>query len=112
MAISPRLATRTLRIRCEAAGFTLRSTIRMKGRAARTRVRRERFDHSRCGETMSRPRLSEFFSVLFITAAALLSATARGAAPPPIAIVIHGGAGVIEPAKMTAAGEASYRAGL
>ena len=60
---------------------------------------------------MSRPRLSEFFSVLFI-AAALLSATARGAAPPPIAIVIHGGAGVIEPAKMTAAGEASYRAGL
>ena len=57
---------------------------------------------------MSRPRLSEFFSVLFI-AAALLSATARGAAPPPIAIVIHGGAGVIEPAKMTAAGEASYR---
>src|SRR6516225_9077217 len=111
MAISPRLATRTLRIRCGSAGFTLRSAIRMKGRAARTRVRRERFDHSRCRETMSRPRLSEFFSVLFI-AAALLSATARGAAPPPIAIVIHGGAGVIEPAKMTAAGEASYRAGL
>jgi len=61
---------------------------------------------------MSRPRLSEFFSVLFIAAATLVSAEARGAAQPPIAIVIHGGAGVIEPAKMTAVHEASYRAGL
>ena len=34
------------------------------------------------------------------------------AAPHPIAIVIHGGAGVIERAKMTPAMEASYRAGL
>src|SRR5215472_9398287 len=112
MAISPRLATRTLRIRCEAAGFTLRSTVSMEGRAARTRVCGERFDHSRCGETMSRPGLCRFFSVLFIAAVALVSAGARGAAPAPIAIVIHGGAGVIEPAKMTAAAEASYRGGL
>jgi len=35
-----------------------------------------------------------------------------GAAPAPIAIAIHGGAGVIEPAKMSAAREATYRAGL
>jgi L-asparaginase / beta-aspartyl-peptidase len=85
----------------------------MEGRAARTRVRGERFDHNRREETMSRPRLCEFISVLFIAAAALVSATARGAAaPPPIAIVIHGGAGVIDPSKMTPAKEASYRAGL
>jgi beta-aspartyl-peptidase (threonine type) len=61
---------------------------------------------------MSRPRLSAIVTVLLIAAAALLSATARGAAPAPVAIVIHGGAGVIEPAKMTPAREASYRAGL
>ena len=61
---------------------------------------------------MSRPRLSEFICVLLISPAALMCAAAHGAAPAPIAIVIHGGAGVIEPAKMTAAGEASYRAGL
>jgi beta-aspartyl-peptidase (threonine type) len=41
-----------------------------------------------------------------------VSAAARGAAPAPIAIVIHGGAGVIEPSKMSPAREASYRAGL
>src|SRR5215472_18788302 len=113
MAISPRLATRTLRIRCEAAGFTLRSTVRMEGRAAGNRVRGERFDHSsRCEETMSRPRLCEFLSLLFVAVATLLGAAARGAAPAPIAIVIHGGAGVIEPSQMTPAKEASYRAGL
>ena len=61
---------------------------------------------------MPRPRLCEFISVLFIVAAALLSAAARGAAPAPIAIVIHGGAGVIDPSKMTPDKEASYRAGL
>jgi beta-aspartyl-peptidase (threonine type) len=75
-------------------------------------VRDERFDHSRSEETMSRPRLCEVISVLSIAAAALLSAAARGAAPAPIAILIHGGAGVIEPSKMTPAKEASYRAGL
>jgi len=61
---------------------------------------------------MSRPRLSEFICVLLISPAALMCAAAHGAAPAPIAIVIHGGAGVIEPAKMTAVHEASYRAGL
>ena len=42
----------------------------------------------------------------------LLAAPAFAAAPHPIVIVIHGGAGVIERAKMTPAAEASYRAGL
>ncbi|HYM28313.1 MAG TPA: isoaspartyl peptidase/L-asparaginase [Steroidobacteraceae bacterium] len=42
----------------------------------------------------------------------LLAAPALAAAPHPVAIVIHGGAGVIERAKMTPAAEASYRAGL
>jgi beta-aspartyl-peptidase (threonine type) len=37
---------------------------------------------------------------------------ACAAEPRPIALVIHGGAGVIEPAHMTPAKEASYRAGL
>ncbi len=41
----------------------------------------------------------------------LLSATAL-AAEPPIALVIHGGAGVIDRARMTPEREASYRAGL
>ena len=61
---------------------------------------------------MSPPTLPGSIAVLLIAAAALLSAAARGAAPAPIAIVIHGGAGVIEPAKMSPAREASYRAGL
>jgi L-asparaginase / beta-aspartyl-peptidase len=50
---------------------------------------------------------------------ALWLAPVLAAAPPPappasaaVAIAIHGGAGVIEPAKMTAEKEASYRAGL
>jgi beta-aspartyl-peptidase (threonine type) len=38
--------------------------------------------------------------------------TAAWAAEQPLAIVIHGGAGVIEPSKMTAAKAASYRSGL
>jgi len=61
---------------------------------------------------MSPPTLPGSIAVLLIAAAALLSAAARGAAPAPIAIVIHGGAGVIEPSKMSPAREASYRAGL
>jgi len=61
---------------------------------------------------MSRPRLCEFVPRLLIAAAVVVSAAARGAAPVPIALVIHGGAGVIEPSKMTPAKEASYRAGL
>jgi L-asparaginase / beta-aspartyl-peptidase len=47
-----------------------------------------------------------------IASLALLSAPALAAAPHPIALVIHGGAGVIERAKMSPAAEASYRAGL
>jgi L-asparaginase / beta-aspartyl-peptidase len=42
----------------------------------------------------------------------LLAAPAFAAGQHPVAIVIHGGAGVIERAKMTPAAEASYRAGL
>jgi len=42
----------------------------------------------------------------------LLAAPALAAAQHPVALVIHGGAGVIERAKMTPAAEASYRAGL
>jgi len=61
---------------------------------------------------MSRARLCEFISWLLIAAATVVPAAARGAAPAPIALVIHGGAGVIEPSKMTPAREASYRAGL
>ncbi|HEV8019263.1 MAG TPA: isoaspartyl peptidase/L-asparaginase [Steroidobacteraceae bacterium] len=40
------------------------------------------------------------------------AAAASAGAEPLIAIAIHGGAGVIEPSKMTPAKEASYRAGL
>ncbi|MBV9697610.1 MAG: isoaspartyl peptidase/L-asparaginase [Gammaproteobacteria bacterium] len=37
---------------------------------------------------------------------------AAGAEPPPIALVIHGGAGVIDPQQMTPEHAAAYRAGL
>jgi beta-aspartyl-peptidase (threonine type) len=43
---------------------------------------------------------------------ALGPAPARAAAPHPIAIAIHGGAGVMDRAKMTPEREAAYRAGL
>ena len=62
---------------------------------------------------MSRPNLPALACLL------LLIAPVCGAAPPPapppppaIALAIHGGAGVIERAKMTPEKEASYRAGL
>ena len=58
-----------------------------------------------------RPTALLRFSVL-AAAALAAAAAAPSRAGPPIAIVIHGGAGVIEPAKMTPAKEASYRAGL
>jgi L-asparaginase / beta-aspartyl-peptidase len=58
---------------------------------------------------MSRPRPSALPCLLLCLCAAV---NAARAAEPPIAIVIHGGAGVIEPARMTPAREASYRAGL
>jgi L-asparaginase / beta-aspartyl-peptidase len=67
---------------------------------------------------MSRPRLPA--ACLSALLASLALATAGRAASPadtpadtrPIVLVIHGGAGVIEPSRMTAAREASYRAGL
>src|ERR1700747_2114848 len=49
---------------------------------------------------------------LALAAAALLGGAPLPAAEHPIVIVIHGGAGVIERAHMTAEREASYRAGL
>jgi len=60
---------------------------------------------------MSRPHSNPFAS-LALAAAALLCAAPLAAADRPIVIVIHGGAGVIERARMTAEREASYRAGL
>ena len=51
------------------------------------------------------------FVVLAVMAAAGL-AQAAAADPRPLVLVIHGGAGVIERAKMTAGKEAGYRAGL
>ena len=50
--------------------------------------------------------------MLFIATVSMTSAAALAAPPAPIAIVIQGGAGVIERAKMTPANEASYGAGL
>jgi beta-aspartyl-peptidase (threonine type) len=107
MAISPRLAMRTLRIRCDIAGFTLRSTVRSKA-LPHARLKGEPFDHSRREETMSRRKITAIVFVLFLGMAGSVSA----AAPPPIAIVIHGGAGVIESSKMSPERAASYRAGL
>jgi beta-aspartyl-peptidase (threonine type) len=47
-----------------------------------------------------------------IASLALLSVPVLAAPPHPIALLIHGGAGVIERAKMNPAAEASYREGL
>ncbi|TLZ47698.1 MAG: hypothetical protein E6K22_16240, partial [Gammaproteobacteria bacterium] len=54
---------------------------------------------------MSRPKLLALLGVG-------LAAAALAEEPRPLAIVIHGGAGVIDPAKMTPERAASYRAGL
>ncbi len=62
---------------------------------------------------MSRPNLSALAGLLLLIAA--VSGAAAPPAPPPppaVAIAIHGGAGVIERAKMTPEKEASFRAGL
>jgi L-asparaginase / beta-aspartyl-peptidase len=56
---------------------------------------------------MPRPKL-----LLHLWCVSLLSLAPAWGAPPPLVLVIHGGAGVIEPARMTPAREASYRAGL
>jgi beta-aspartyl-peptidase (threonine type) len=60
---------------------------------------------------MSHP-LTRPLASLALAAAALLAAVPLPAAEHPLVIVIHGGAGVIERAHMTAEREASYRAGL
>jgi L-asparaginase / beta-aspartyl-peptidase len=60
---------------------------------------------------MSRRKPTLFACVLLALGAEAASA-APAAAAAPVAIVIHGGAGVIEPSKMTPEREASYRAGL
>src|SRR2546423_15286608 len=54
---------------------------------------------------MSRPRLLALLCLGLI-------APAHASEPRPLAIAIHGGAGVIDPAMMTPALAASYRAGL
>jgi L-asparaginase / beta-aspartyl-peptidase len=55
---------------------------------------------------MSRPKLLALLCLTVVCAPALAGE------PPPLAIAIHGGAGVIDPAKMTPERAASYRAGL
>jgi L-asparaginase / beta-aspartyl-peptidase len=55
---------------------------------------------------MSRPKL------LALLCLAVAVAPALAIEPRPLAIAIHGGAGVIDPAKMTPERAASYRAGL
>src|SRR5260370_20257430 len=55
---------------------------------------------------MSRPKL------LALLCLAVAVAPALAVEPRPLAIAIHGGAGVIEPAKMTPQHAAAYRAGL
>jgi len=62
---------------------------------------------------MSRPRVLAI-PMLWLLLVPALEAAAPPAppAPPPFAIAIHGGAGVIERAKMTPEKEAGYRAGL
>jgi beta-aspartyl-peptidase (threonine type) len=50
--------------------------------------------------------------LVLLAAGAAAAVPAASRAEPLVAIVIHGGAGVIEPSKMTPAKEASYRAGL
>jgi len=59
---------------------------------------------------MSRPKPPALAALLLLVSAAGFAATGR--AEPPLVMLIHGGAGVIEPARMTPAKEAAYRAGL
>jgi len=61
---------------------------------------------------MTRPHLPALLGLCSCLGAIATGAPARAAEPHPIALVIHGGAGVIEPARMTPVREASYRAGL
>jgi len=61
---------------------------------------------------MSRRKLAAITAALLVVPMHGVSAAAPAAAPAPIAIVIHGGAGVIERSQMTPEREASYRLGL
>jgi len=61
---------------------------------------------------MSRRKLTAITAALLVVPLHGVSAAAPAAAPAPIAIAIHGGAGVIERSKMTPEREASYRLGL
>jgi L-asparaginase / beta-aspartyl-peptidase len=66
---------------------------------------------------MSRPQASvlcppALLAVLVALVPLAGASAARADDSRPIVLVIHGGAGVIEPSKMTPAKEASYRAGL
>ena len=61
---------------------------------------------------MSRRTLTEIIAALLAVLLYGIAAGAPAASTAPIAIVIHGGAGVIERSKMTPEREASYRAGL
>ena len=63
------------------------------------------------GDPMSRPPARPLRGLL-LAAAALLGSGSLAAADRPLVIVIHGGAGVIERARMSPEREASYRAGL
>ena len=60
---------------------------------------------------MSRPKLPAL-TCLLLLCPTLGAAATTSAAPRPIVLVIHGGAGVIDPSKMSPAKEASYRQGL
>jgi beta-aspartyl-peptidase (threonine type) len=61
---------------------------------------------------MSRRKIAAIPLMLIAGMTCVVAVAAPAPAPAPIAIVIHGGAGVIEPARMTAERAASYRAGL
>jgi beta-aspartyl-peptidase (threonine type) len=61
---------------------------------------------------MSRRNTTVILLALLAATSARSSDAAPAAAPAPVAIVIHGGAGVIERSRMTPERAASYRAGL
>ncbi|HTL93163.1 MAG TPA: isoaspartyl peptidase/L-asparaginase, partial [Steroidobacteraceae bacterium] len=61
---------------------------------------------------MSRRNITVILLALLAGTAGSVSNAAPAAASAPVAIVIHGGAGVIERSRMTPERAASYRAGL
>jgi L-asparaginase / beta-aspartyl-peptidase len=89
-------------MRCGVGAFILRSAVSTQG------YRRKAQATSIIAEENAMPRLK---LTLYLTCLGLV-VCARALAAGPLVLVIHGGAGVIDPARMTAAKEASYRAGL